>query len=116
MIYTETRTSSRLEVANALLLLLVQGNRIGRTELATSQAENVQAEPATLKVIPAYMVVGRRPSNTEIVSYCHGPLVPERRQIARHNSLVSEGKISGAIRKPRNKFPRRHTSTSSVAP
>ena len=115
-IYTETRTSSRLEAATALLLLLVQGNRNGRTELATSQAENFQAEPATLKVIPAYMVVGRRPSNTEIISYCHGPSAPERRQIARHNSLVSEGKIAGASRKPRTRFPRRHTSISLVAP
>lgn len=116
MIYTVTRTSSRLEAAIALLLLLVQGNRNGRTELATSQAENVQAEPATLKVIPAYMIVGRRPSNTEIVGYCHGPLVSGRRQIARRNPSVSEGETAGAVRTPRTRFPRRHASTSSVAP
>ena len=114
--YTETRISSRLEAATALLLLLVQDNRNTITELTTSKAEIVQAEPATLKMTPAYKVVARRSSNTEIIGYRQGPLVPGRRQIARHDSSVPGGEIARVVRTPETRSPPRHASTFSVAP
>ena len=117
IMYTETRISSRLEAATAFLLRLEQGNRNTTTEFANSQADIVQAQRGSLNMTPAYMIVARRPSNTEIVGDRHGPFGLGRRQIARHDASVPGRDMAGqVVRTPRTETPPRHTSIALVAP
>lgn len=106
--YILNQNLSRLEELSALLPM--QGSNT-RTESPTFQAEIVQAEPATLKMIPAYIIVPRRPS-TGIDSYGHVQSIPER-QIVRHDQLVPGAEVVG-VRTPPTRSPR--LAPTSVAP